>query len=198
MLCEHRPGAVDGGGGSATFKQPVKKKCAPFGFAGFFDVRVVWVQAWRSATGVNALGFLFLVFRPVVNLIRGGRFAPSLELKPLVSIEVHPPTLHSLSQGWLEDADALLCTSSLGLGTPALAPLRAVPAVLPRRTSVGTLATLCACAAKARTRLSGAFSSFTGGQCFLLLQVHRVPWRQCNFQATREKEVRAFWICGVL
>ena len=91
-----------------------------------------------------------------------------------------------------------LCASSLGLGTPALAPLRAVPAVsLAAHTSVGTLATLCACAGKVRTRL-GAFSSFTGGQCFLLLQVHRVPWRQCNFQATREKEVRAFWICGVL
>ena len=42
-----------------------------------------------------------------MNLIRGGRFAPSLELKPLVSIETHPPTLLSLSQGWLEDADAL-------------------------------------------------------------------------------------------
>ena len=25
-------------GGSATFKQPVKKKCAPLGFAGFFDL----------------------------------------------------------------------------------------------------------------------------------------------------------------
>ena len=24
------------------------------------------------------------------------------------------------------------------------------------------------------------------------LQVHRVPWRQCFFQATREKEVHAF------
>ena len=41
-------------GGSATFKQPVRKKCAPFGFAGFFDVMVVWVQARSSATGLNA------------------------------------------------------------------------------------------------------------------------------------------------
>ena len=39
----------------ATFKQPVRKKCALFGFAGFFDVRVVWVQARSSATGLNSM-----------------------------------------------------------------------------------------------------------------------------------------------
>ena len=46
-----------------------------------------------------------------------------------------------------------LCISSLGLGTPALAPLRADPRYsLAAHTSVDTLATLCACAAKASTR----------------------------------------------
>ena len=44
--CAARPG------GSATFKQP----CAPFGFEGFFDERVVWVQARSSATGCFRLG----------------------------------------------------------------------------------------------------------------------------------------------
>ena len=49
-----------------------------------------------------------------MNLVRGGDFAPSLELKPFVSIETHPPTLFGLSRGL-----QTLCTSSLGLGAPA-------------------------------------------------------------------------------
>ena len=32
-----------------------------------------------------------------MNLVRGGHFAPSLELKPFFSIETHPPTLLCLS-----------------------------------------------------------------------------------------------------
>ena len=55
-------------GGSATFKQPVRKKCAPFGFAGFFDGRVVWVQARSSATGLNVSERVVL---PASRKIRG-------------------------------------------------------------------------------------------------------------------------------
>ena len=88
-----------------------------------------------------------------MNLVCGGRFAPSLELKPFVSIETHPPTLLGLSQGWLKAADAPHLKPKLGHAYPC-------PGLYPRysldaHASVGTLATLFACAAIARTRLSG-------------------------------------------
>ena len=87
-----------------------------------------------------------------MNLVRGGHFAPSLELKLFVSIETHPTLPFTrLARGCRRSAPQ--AKARLPSPCPGLYPRYSLAAHI----SVGTPATLCACAAKARTRLSGAF-----------------------------------------
>ena len=113
-----------------------------------------------------------------MNLVRGGHFAPSLELKRLAR-----GCRRSQAQAW----------ARLPSPCPGLCPQYSLR-TLQRGRACHAVCLRC----KSQDTLVWRRLRFTGGQSFLLLQVRRVPWRQCCFQTTREKEVRAFWICGSL
>ena len=101
-------------------------------------------------------------------------------------IETHPPTLLSLSQGWLKDADALRLKPWLGHACPCSSQGCARGTPLPHT--------------PAWARLPPALPK-PGHACLAPFQVSqgdnaRVPWRQCNFQATREKKCAPFGFAG--